>query len=143
MQIKIPIEPIKIDDDGYHLFIECLINKKKARLLIDTGASKTVFDLNRIDSFFEKKKQKRKMKDKLSTGLGTSTMQSKSMRLDEFDISGITYWNFNAILLNMEHVNKSYTSLKIQPIDGVLGSDILMSHKAVINYGKKLLKLNP
>lgn len=141
MRIQIPLQIVKIDDDGYHLFIDCLINQKKAFLLIDTGASKTVFDLNRIDSFFETKKRKSKIKDKLSTGLGTNSMESKSVRIDEFEIHGITYWNFNAILLNIDHVNQSYNSLQMPSIDGVLGSDILMKHKAIINYGKKTISL--
>ncbi len=142
MRIQIPLHIAKIDDDGYHLFIECSINKKPAYLLIDTGASKTVFDLNRIDLFFETKKRKSKIKDKLSTGLGTNSMESKSVRIDEFDISGITYWNFKAILLDINHVNQSYKLLNMPAIDGVLGSDILMSHKAIINFGRKLLTLS-
>jgi predicted aspartyl protease len=138
---KIPLKLINIDQDGYHLFIECLINGKTANMLVDTGASKTVFDLNRVDLFFEKKKRKSKIKDKLSTGLGTRTMKSSCVRLDEFEISGITFWNYQAILLDMSHVNQSYTMLNLPAVDGVIGCDILSGYKAVIDFGKKILKL--
>jgi len=138
---RIPLKLINIDQDGYHLFIDCWINGKKANMLVDTGASKTVFDLNRVDLFFEKKKRKSKIKDKLSTGLGTNSMESSFVRLEEFEISGITFWNYQAILLDMSHVNQSYSLLKLPAVDGVIGCDILSDYKAVIDFDKKIMKL--
>ena len=44
MKTTIPFKIIKIDDEGFHLLIKVYINKKVAHLLIDTGASKSVFD---------------------------------------------------------------------------------------------------
>lgn len=141
MTYKIPLTLINIDQEGFHIFIDCSINGKSANMLVDTGASRTVFDSNRIDLFFDKKKRKSKVKDKLSTGLGTNSMKSSSLRLEEFEISGITFWNYNAILLDMTHVNQSYSMLKLPAVDGVIGCDILCAYKAVIDFDKKILKL--
>ena len=37
--------------------------------------------------------------------------------------------NYQTVLLDLSHVNNSYSQIKIKPIDGVLGSDIL--HKYI------------
>jgi predicted aspartyl protease len=141
MVIKIPIHKIPLDEEGYHLFIDAELNSNPINLLIDTGASKTVFDNSRIKKNLKKRKLSFSTSDKLSTGLGTSTMESRSITIDEFSIASLKIKNYNAILLDMAHVNKSYKLMKLKPIDGVLGSDLLMKYKAVIDYHTLILKL--
>lgn len=108
-------------------------------MLIDTGASKTVFDKNRINNFVEETEFD--LNDKLSTGLGTNTMESHIATIKEMSLGDITIANYKTILLDLGHVNHSYQQLSIKPIDGVIGSDILKEFRAVINFGKKVLKL--
>jgi len=137
---KIKLELLPIEDDGYHIFVETLLNGKPARLLVDTGASRTVFDMERIKTFLNTKKPRLKKIDKLSTGLGTNTMESHSVILKEFMIGETVFTEYHAVVLNMEHVNQSYRMLGYPEIDGVLGSDILHVLKAVIDYRKKEIR---
>lgn len=58
MKLKIPIKIIELEPESFHLFIECKINRKLANILVDTGASKTVFDINRIPNFIGKEEKK-------------------------------------------------------------------------------------
>ena len=139
MTHTIPIRFLVIEGDGIHLLIEVKINGKKAKMLVDTGASKTVFDIKRISAFTRKKKFDRN--EQLSTGLGTNTMQSHNTILKKIEIGGVKINDFEAILLDLSHVNESYEKLDLGNIDGVLGGEILSRHKAEINYGKKQLKL--
>ena len=44
-------------------------------------------------------------------------------------------------MLDLSHVNQSYEQIGLKPIDGVLGSDVLLKYNAVIDYEKKILKL--
>lgn len=48
---EIPISIISIEGDGFHLLIPAKINNKKATLLIDTGASRTVFQKDQMLGF--------------------------------------------------------------------------------------------
>jgi predicted aspartyl protease len=141
MIIKIPIRKIPLDEEGYHLFIDAMLNSIPVNILIDTGASKTIFDLTRIKKVIKKKELTMGEINKLSTGLGTNTMQSHTVIIGEFSIADLKLKNYSAILLDMTHVNKSYKLMKLKPIDGVLGSDLLMKHKAVIDYKNMMLKL--
>jgi len=135
----IPIRIIDIEEDGFHLLIEVKISGKDALLLIDSGASRTVFDINRIkvyteDRWFEPH-------DKLSTGLGTNSMVTHTTELSNLQIGELSLPGFKAVLLDLAHVNESYLKLSLPQIDGVLGSDVLFKYKAIIDYGKRQLQL--
>jgi predicted aspartyl protease len=128
---------VPIEDDGYHIFITSTINGKPARLLIDTGASRTVFDSERIKEFLPGEDFHFEKIDKLSTGLGTNTMESHTVILNEFCMGETVFNGYHTVILNMEHVNQSYRMLGFPEIDGVLGGDLLHSLKAIIDYRKK------
>ncbi|MBK6833884.1 MAG: clan AA aspartic protease [Bacteroidetes bacterium] len=142
-KIVLKIKLLNIENDGYHLSIKAKINGKVANLLIDTGASRTVFDLNRMDKFINKKDLKKN--DQLSTGLGTSSMVSHVSEIKKLDLGGLIIANYDGIFIDLSHVNHSYENIKLKPIDGVIGSDILLQFKAVVNYEKMelVLKFKP
>lgn len=139
MKTTLPIEIFPIEDDGYHLKVELVINGKPANLILDTGASRTVFDETRITEFVAEEDVENN--DRLSTGLGTNTMESKQVVIEEVQLGSVIIKDYNAAVLDLAHVNQSYDKLEIAPIDGVLGSDILYDYKAVIDYEKRVLVL--
>lgn len=135
----IPFKILNIDNEGFHLLIKIHINRKIARIIVDTGASKTVFDKTRIEKFVAERNFD--VHEKMSSGLGTNTMQSQTTRIRKIKIGEIEISDYRAVLLDLSHVNHSYEQIGLAPVDGVLGSDILLDYKAVIDYEKKLLKL--
>lgn len=140
MKVEVPINILIIEEDGFHLQINIFINDKPARLLIDTGASKTVFDINSIGEFIEDVKPQ--IQDALSTGLGTNTMQSHKANICHFKIGQLDVYDFDAVLLDLSHVNQSYSQLGLPAIQGVLGGDLLHKFKAVISYEEKNITFN-
>jgi hypothetical protein len=139
MKTIIPIEIFPIEDDGYHLKVSVYINEKIAIMILDTGASRSVFDESRIIEFVNEEAVEDH--DRLSTGLGTNTMESKKVIIDKITIGEIEITNYHAAVLDLSHVNQSYEKLDLDPIDGVLGSDILVDFNAVIDYKEKELLL--
>lgn len=119
--------------------IKAYINRKKARLLVDSGASKSVFDTKRMQEFSIAKKKSQP--HKLSTGLGTNSMKSHVSVLKNLRIGELVLKEYSAVLLDLSHVNHSYTSIGLEPIDGVIGNDILTWADAIIDYKKMELKL--
>lgn len=139
MLTVIPFKILNIDNEGFHLLIKVYINRKVARIIVDTGASKTVFDKTRIEKFVTERNFD--VHEKLSSGLGTNTMQSQTTRIKKITIGEIQIEEYTAVLLDLSHVNHSYDQIGLAPVDGVLGSDILLQYRAVIDYEKKVLKL--
>ncbi|MCU0432036.1 MAG: retroviral-like aspartic protease family protein [Bacteroidia bacterium] len=137
--VKVPIRTLSIEGDGFHLQVKVKINGKNANCIIDTGASKTVFDTERITRFL--KHETVHENERLSTGLGTSSMQSRVVEIERLDLAGYTIFKLPAIVLDLSHVNQTYAAIGLAPIDGVIGSDILNHSQAVIDYGKNTLSL--
>lgn len=136
---KLNLRVVSIEGDGWHLYIHAKINGQHANLLVDTGASKTVFDKTRVVTFMEDANLVEL--DKFSTGLGTDSMRGHMIAIDEIELGGITVKNYQGLALDLSHVNASYDKLGIEPIDGVLGSDILHEYNANISYKTKKLQL--
>jgi predicted aspartyl protease len=139
MITTIPFKVLNIDNEGFHLLIKLRINRKIAKMIIDTGASKSVFDKGRIEQFVPERNFD--VHDKMSSGLGTNTMQSQTTRIKKMKIGEIEILDYKAVLLDLSHVNQSYEQIGLNSVDGVLGSDILLQYHAIIDYDKKTLKL--
>jgi len=139
MSTTLPIKILNIDNEGYHLIVKVKINNKVEKLDLDTGESKTVFEQTRISKFIKQKDFEKN--DKLSTGLGTNSMESHFTTINKLIIGDIEIKNYKAVLLDLSHINVSYQQIGFSHVDGVLGSDILVDYKAVIDYEKKVLKL--
>jgi hypothetical protein len=135
----VPFKILSLDADGFHLMIKVKINGKPANLIIDTGASKTVLDTSRVSKYV--KESDFKIHDKLSSGLGTNTMKSQTTSLKKIKIGELEILNYTTVLLDLSHVNGSYEQIGLKPIEGVLGSDILLQYNAVIDYEKRVVKL--
>ena len=141
MVTKIPIQKLSIEGEGFHLMIKTKINGKKANILIDTGASRTVFDSEQIKNFIPEDHIEFENNEKLSTGLGTNSLVSQATTIKKLQFGNLIIKNYTAVILDMKHINQSYTALDFPAIDGVLGSDLLSKYKAVIYYKEKILKL--
>jgi len=139
MKHKINIEIIELEKKNYHLFINIKVNGNDCRLLIDSGASKTVFDAERILRFVKQKKIK--ANESKSVGLGIVDMETKVVKLKDLKIGKLFIEKMEVAVLPISHVNATYKLLNIQAIDGVLGSDFLMKYNAVVDYGKSVVKL--
>ncbi|MCB0401365.1 MAG: clan AA aspartic protease [Flavobacteriales bacterium] len=140
MKTTLPIQIIAIEDDGFHLLTSVTLNGKPASMIIDTGASRSVFDENRIVQFLGHNNLEEH--DRLSSGLGTNTMTSKKVKLDNLTLGDLQLVNYDATILDLGHVNTSYEKLELEPVDGILGGDILKDYQAIIDYAGKVLVLS-
>ncbi len=135
----IPLQIIDLHDDGYHPLVEVILFGKTFIVVLDTGASKTAFDqamlaqVSETTSILES--------DRLSTGLGTNTMQSFTAIISGMQIGDITVADFEVAVLDLSSINIAYGQMGHPQVLGVLGGDILMQYKAVIDYGKQVMKL--
>ncbi len=135
--VKIPLTFIDLHGDGYHIKIRVKINNVPAQLILDTGASTSVFDRESFVKIHPELVIRNS--DQLTTGLGTSSMLSYKTTIPLLSIGSIQILNLETALLDLSHINAAYSKISHEPIIGVLGNDILVSHKAIIDYPQKLL----
>ena len=82
MEFPVPIRFVEIEKSGVHIAISGFVNGNLANILIDTGASQTVFDKNRIHLFSDQTKFEKA--EKLSKGLGTDSMEGFKFSINQF-----------------------------------------------------------
>ena len=139
--IEVPIQLLDIEGDGFHIMVKGMIHGKEANFLIDTGASRSVFDPNTITDFiddihFEKK-------EGMTAGVGSSDLESSTFIIDNFSIGDMEIHNYEAVALDLENIHEMYAKIALPHIDGIIGGDLLKKYKAVINYRSKKLRLTP
>ena len=139
--IELPIDIISIENDGFHLIAEGLINGKSARFVVDTGASRTVFDKERILDYINAPEFSEKKG--VSAGIGGTDISSFIFLLEELSFGGLVINDYQAVAMDLSNINDSYAMIKLPPIDGVLGGDLMKKHKAIINYKSKKMRLTP
>lgn len=136
--IEIPFQLISIEGDGYHIMVDGHINGQYAKFLVDTGASRTVFDLEGISQFVPEPDFLEN--ERLSTGLGTNKMPSMVVEIENLGFGDLKIEYYTAIAIDLKHVHLSYQSLGLPAIDGVLGGDLLTKYRCVINYKTRKIK---
>ena len=130
----------KVDENGFHLSLSAKINGKKSNLILDTGASRSVFD--KKISKLTKNSAEAKPSDKLSTGIGNTKLKSELLEIDEIKIGDLIIKNYETVLIDLSYVNEAYRQSGNKKIEGILGCDILKKYKAMIDFPNKKLFLS-
>jgi hypothetical protein len=139
MKIKIPLQIVELEDDNFHLVAESVFNDKTTGFwLVDTGASKTVFDKNLENLYVSEEESS----DQLHTaGIGEKPIETTLALLNPFSLGKLHVENMKAALLDLTHINELYSKATSLQICGLLGGDFLMRHQAVVDYRKKIMIL--
>ncbi len=139
MQIEIPIEIIELEENSYHLMIEGAFNEElKGNLIIDTGASKTVFDSSFVSAFVTDIEE---LEENDSSGINATITNARTGIIPHIAFSTLKLEHYECLLLDLSHVNQVYQKYTDRQIAGLVGSDFLLKYKAVIDYEQKTLTL--
>ena len=139
MGYKIRITLVELENDNYHPVIESVFEDgSKGIWVIDSGASKSIFDRN-LDKLFSVVSG---ITENLhSAGIGDQPMKSEVARMHSFKFGRMEIENMKVAVLDLSHINELYSASTDLNICGLLGGDFLVRHKATIDYHRKLLVL--
>lgn len=136
----IPLTVLNLQDDGFHLLLEVIVFGKQFKAVLDTGASKTVFDKATVEKHLHADMMLQDT-DLVSTGLGTTTMQSFILTVPDLQLGGLHLRRYEVAVLDLSTINFAYQQLAIDPVIGVIGGDILVKYGGIIDYRKQILRL--
>ncbi len=139
MTTTIPIQLLELDDQGIHLIIAATINKKTINLIIDTGASKTVFDINLLQDYCSFIDDNNIIESK---GINSEFLETKKAKIKNIKFGDIEFNNFETVLLDLSNINDIYSEFSDLTIYGLIGGDFLIKYKAIINYYDKTLSFS-
>lgn len=133
MQIKIPLELIELELNNYHVTVHCKFdNNAEGMWIIDTGASKTVFDQT-LEHLYSPVDVDDSMEIK-SSGIGGTKLETTLGKLEAFELGNLRIEPMQVALIDLSHINELYYNATDKKICGLIGGDFLLTHKAIINY---------
>ncbi|SHM43075.1 retropepsin-like aspartic protease [Flavobacterium xanthum] len=120
-----------------HLLIRAKINGVVGNFILDTGASNSCVGFESIDLFLlEAKKSKTK-----ASGAGASGMITQLALKNQLQLGSWKDTNFELVIFDLSHVNEALVQHKSKPVHGIIGADILMKGKAIVDYYNHYLYL--
>lgn len=130
--VAVPITLINLNDDGFHLLVEIVVFGSKCMAVVDTGASRSVFDKGFIERNIEEIVT---IEDTNATTLFTTSNTIQAV-IPKLKIGKLLIKKYHAVALDLESVNEAYALMGHPRINAILGSDIFYEYQAKINYKK-------
>jgi predicted aspartyl protease len=120
-----------------HLLIKAKINGVTGNFILDTGASNSCVGFESIELFNLKAgKSKTKAAGAGATGMFTQIAKNNSLRIGRWKTD-----DFHLIIFDMSHVNDALKQYKAKPVNGIIGADVLLEGKAIIDYANQCFYL--
>jgi predicted aspartyl protease len=120
-----------------HFEIKATINGVNGLFILDTGASNSCVGFEAIETF----KLKAKDSKVKAAGAGATDMLTQISKKNTLKIGKWKQQKVPLILFSLTHVNTALISHKAQPVDGIIGADVLKKAKAIIDYDRKYVYL--
>ena len=119
-----------------HYCLEAKINGTNGKFILDTGASNSCICSSLENNFnIISKKTIEKASSATSEISNTKISKSNTIQIGKWENK------INLITFDMSHINNALSEKKINPIDGIIGADILKKSKAILDYNLNNLYL--
>jgi predicted aspartyl protease len=113
-----------------HLLIKAKINGVKGNFILDTGASSSCVGFESVELFLlDAKKSKTQASGAGATGMLTQIAVGNKLQLGNWK-----HTEFDLVIFDLSHVNEALVEHKAKPVHGIIGADILMKGKGIIDY---------
>ncbi len=113
-----------------HFEVKAKINNVKGYFILDTGASNSCVSIDLAEKFHLELEDS----ETKAAGAGAIGMETKVSSKNSIQLKTWSYKKFNLVLLDLSHVNTALTEHNAQPVDGIIGADILNKGDAIIDY---------
>jgi len=120
-----------------HLLIKASINGTKGNFILDTGASNSCVGFECIELF-----QLNAITSKTrAAGAGAIGMFTQIAKNNHLQLGAWKNKDFHLVIFDLSHVNQALIQHKAKPVQGIIGADILLEGKAIIDYYNHCLYL--
>ena len=134
---EIAFQIVELEEDTYHPVVKAEFPGLEDHWwIVDTGASKSVFDETLKDYYTADNED-----TVMATGLGKEMVETNSGTIPSFQLGGINFGALKVALVNFMHINTEYAKFSDKRIVGLIGCDFLYSHKAILDFDKKVVSL--
>lgn len=133
----IPFEIVELESGTFHPLVKAEFNNlNNYWWVIDTGASKCVFDKRMTEYYIPEKAVLTP-----ATGIGKEAVETALGTIDNFFLDNENMGPRKMALLDFSHINEEYAKFTDKRIIGLIGSDFLVDHHAKLDFKSKALAL--
>lgn len=118
-----------------HITATINVNGKPCEFLVDTGGGGTLIDISKKEIFGLETLGKRDY----AAGIGSVSSLVRTSAI--LQINGKEFKSDKLFLMDISYLNAEFKKTKGRQVEGVLGTDFLETHKAVIDYPHSKLYL--
>jgi len=106
-KIILPIEIIELESGNYHPVVQSVFSDGSVgNWVVDTGASRTVFDLKKERYYLLLNDGSEK--DTLLAGIGIGSLETKTGEIKSISFGQLKVQNLKVALLDLSYINKLY-----------------------------------
>ena len=77
-----------------------------------------------------------------ASGAGATGMETQIAEKNTLQIGTWKAVNFSIVIFDLSHVNEALLQQKAKPVHGIIGADVLLQGKGIIDYANQYLYLN-
>jgi hypothetical protein len=130
---KISFEIVELEEKTFHPLIRAEFEGLESHWwVIDTGASKSVFDESLIGYYTGDNED-----SVMATGLGKEVVHTNSATISKLNLGGYNFGALKVALVDFLHINNEYAKFSDKKIVGLIGCDFLYPHKAILDFDKR------
>jgi len=138
MKKRLIIEVVELEEKTYHPLIKAEFEGLENHWwVIDTGASKSVFD-GSLSGYYITDNEESVM----ATGLGKEVVETNSGIIGELFLGGTSFGPLKVALVDFLHINHEYSKFSDRKIAGLIGSDFLYARRALIDFDQTIFSLD-
>lgn len=121
---------------GHHL-VDVELNGQRGVFVLDTGANVSVIDQRYVEQF-----GLTLLGGMRGQAFGIGGGQRASLaRIDSLSIAGVPIRQDRIAIANLAQVAETLGQLTGEPVYGIIGQDVLVEHRAIIDVGRPILYL--
>lgn len=113
-----------------HLLIKAKINGVWGNFILDTGASNSCIGFDCV-ALFQVNAQDSKTK---ASGAGATGMYTQTAFNNNLQLGTWKSTDFDLVIFDLSNVNEALLQYKAKPVHGIIGADVLMKGKAIVDY---------
>ncbi|MGE0077449.1 MAG: retropepsin-like aspartic protease [Bacteroidales bacterium] len=129
MRPYIPFELVELEPNSYHILVNASINDTPIKLIVDTGASRSVIDKQydpgiRIDG----------VSDNVAVGFTADNMTIEVALIPNMFLENFKFAEFPVALADLSSLRDLYLKMTEVNVGGLLGCDFLVKNVTSINF---------
>lgn len=128
---------VKMHVSGKNLYVNARFNGRRAKLMVDTGAFGTLVH----QPFVRSMKIPMRASDFVSAGVNLQKRDLKLATISRLSVGSVNLRNKEVNVVDLEDLFQEELLDARRPVAGLLGSEILQRHNAIIDFGTRTLYL--